>query len=228
MRLKRNQVWAIILIAVVSISVFTVAKRMLPLTISLPDGHRAYEWEWIVEARGPRPETQNVQNELHDQIMEKLSVELDEQSNSVQIIDEPKVTVEKIYDCSGTKYVEKCTYRFKGITTFHGHFTEGSISLAVLAIIYKLAPLIISGIIVIMVLDRIQTITNTIRDITTDYVVEEVYDEEGNLVSTRRYRKSLVSEWIPWVFAIIATIGVVAMVWRLVPLFGVRHRQVGG
>ena len=252
MKTKTNvKAMALVLLAI-SIPCCLLYYKTTSMQTVLPEGHRAYEWEWTVKAGGMVvPLTSTVGKELaklnaeiQKQVQEKLGAEVDEQGNPVQIIsisDVEKVDLKTRYTGGYVTHVRIESYTAKVTTRFHGHFAPAtgmavvSVSLAVLAIIHKCAPWIIAGIILILGLEYIKQILSIARDITTDYVVEEIYavDEEGNLilddqgnptvVGRRTYRKSRIEQIMPWIFGIVAATGISIVLYFALRAFAPRR-----
>lgn len=223
----------IILIGLLLVGTLAVT-RMVPMRVAIPEDHRAYEWDWKAKhIHMSTGKVRQLEDTVQSQVTEKLSGQRDEEGEPLQFLGTPEILSAQRVN----------TYRVKGIvvaydyevtvrTKMHGHFTKSSIAILLLAILYKCLPLIIAGVIAILVLDRLLTLADTVRDITTDYVVEEEYlvDENGNLVlddegnpvvvKRKEYNQSLISEWLPWVFGIVAIIAGAIILSRALPLFG--------
>jgi len=172
-----------------------------------------------------------IEQAVKDQINSHLSKEVDEGGNRVQIIGEPDVVDYdfKVRPFRDWEYIEE--WKGTARVRFHGKFTASSIAVMVLAIVYKLGPMILAGIILIIVLDKIVKIAEVIRDITTDYVktTEYLLDEEGNLVlddkgkpiiiRTYEERTSTIGEWMPWLFNIVLVIAIAIVAVMVLPMF---------
>lgn len=200
MTLKPQQIQTIFFIAIIVIATIGM-PRPKPLSIILPEGHRAYEWEWKLKFVGVPygTPTDKIKETTISKIKNRLTKEVDERGNPLQLIGEPEVTrmttVKTYYaPISGTPYAHD--YEITVLTGFHGYFEEPEGPLAVvttamvLAIIYKVAPAIITAITAFIIMDTLKTIAIVVRDITTNYVEEIEYltedeyltDEAGNIV----------------------------------------------
>lgn len=244
--MKPQYFQAILFVAIILVAT-VLLPRPKPLTIILPEGHRAYEWEVALKITGNyrvgltekiSEVLSGIEEKIRGQFQKYLSKEVDEKGQPIRIIDAPKVvdTHFKTRQHRDWTYITEVTTTAK--TRFHGSFTEGSIALAVTLIIVKLGPIILLGIIAIIALDKIVKIAEVIRDITTDYVHEEEYlvddegnlvlDDEGNPIVIKMYesRTSHVTEWMPWLFNIVLVIAAAIVVAFVAPsLLGSKRRK---
>jgi len=244
--MNTKQFQPILLILIVVIATLGM-PRPAPLSVTLPEGHRAYEWEWTVKFENIKQSiagkpSYSWREVLKQEIMDKLGKQVDEKGQPLHIIGEPQISV---VDSSVRQFRDwsYLTVTAKAKTRFHGYFTEEpqgpslvviTTSMVVALIIYKVAPLVIAGIIAIIVLDKLRQILVVIRDITTDYVEEKEYlvDDEGNLVlddegnpiviryyTSRTSNIGEISEWMPWIFNIILVVVIAFALIYLLPLF---------
>lgn len=249
--MKQQQIQALIFVMILLVGTLTLERPISlggikPLSIILPEDHRAYEWEWTVKFVYAQIGTSRdtIKSTIKNEIMEKLTNEVDEKGKPIQVIGEPEIVhmkVVKSYYVMGN--VVAYDYEITTRTRFHGYFSKPEVPLvvepvsativamAVVTLIAKVAPLIILGIIAILVLDKICTLAIVVRDITTDYVSEEEYavDDEGNLIlddegnpiviRTFTSRTSTVSNWMPWIFNIVLVLSIALVVAFVAPSF---------